>query len=259
MNHGKEGVPHEAKSRCSYSHQYDNRVYTCKVSPLIFSLLSQLACWSYSPFGKTGLGPPLLHPKVFDIQIECPWNFSSALTKRTHSLCCWGSWGFCLSVCFGVFLSFFSPYSVEVVRKGHIHWLFVLKNRSALQEPVFRFWLVSPVCDRYSLQLSLGSKDGYTFNSWPFRALASLETWTFFWCANWGVCKPSAGMVCWEWGWTGMWRGHGAWCSEKKLAECSMFQACYERGKEVSVVPKTSASTDSPWMGLAKYAWSGWV
>ncbi|XP_035867688.1 zinc finger FYVE domain-containing protein 1 isoform X2 [Phyllostomus discolor] len=30
MNHGKEGVPHEAKSRCSYSHQYDNRVYTCK-------------------------------------------------------------------------------------------------------------------------------------------------------------------------------------------------------------------------------------
>ncbi|XP_025775298.1 zinc finger FYVE domain-containing protein 1 isoform X2 [Puma concolor] len=34
-------------------------------------------------------------------------------------------------------------------------------------------------------------------------------------------------------------------------------KACYERGKEVSVVPKTSASTDSPWMGLAKYAWSG--
>nr|XP_054385570.1 zinc finger FYVE domain-containing protein 1 isoform X4 [Pongo abelii] len=30
MNHGKEGVPHEAKSRCRYSHQYDNRVYTCK-------------------------------------------------------------------------------------------------------------------------------------------------------------------------------------------------------------------------------------
>lgn len=28
---------------------------------------------------------------------------------------------------------------------------------------------------------------------------------------------------------------------------------------EVSVVPKTSASTDSPWLGLAKYAWSGWV
>uniref|UniRef100_A0A8C5KCL1 FYVE-type domain-containing protein n=1 Tax=Jaculus jaculus TaxID=51337 RepID=A0A8C5KCL1_JACJA len=30
MNHGKEGVPHEAKGRCRYSHQYDNRVYTCK-------------------------------------------------------------------------------------------------------------------------------------------------------------------------------------------------------------------------------------
>ncbi|CAM5150957.1 unnamed protein product [Natator depressus] len=36
-------------------------------------------------------------------------------------------------------------------------------------------------------------------------------------------------------------------------------KACYERGKEVNVVPKTSASTDSPWMGLAKYAWSGYV
>lgn len=43
----------------------------------------------------------------------------------------------------------------------------------------------------------------------------------------------------------------------EKLSEYSLFQACYERGKEVSVVPKTSASTDSPWMGLAKYAWSG--
>lgn len=32
MNHAKEGVPHESKSRCRYSHQYDNRVYTCKVS-----------------------------------------------------------------------------------------------------------------------------------------------------------------------------------------------------------------------------------
>ncbi|XP_044292900.1 zinc finger FYVE domain-containing protein 1 isoform X1 [Varanus komodoensis] len=36
-------------------------------------------------------------------------------------------------------------------------------------------------------------------------------------------------------------------------------KACYERGNEVRVVPKTSASTDSPWMGLAKYAWSGYV
>lgn len=36
-------------------------------------------------------------------------------------------------------------------------------------------------------------------------------------------------------------------------------QACYEGGKEVVVIPKTSASSDSPWMGLAKYAWSGYV
>ncbi|XP_063295846.1 zinc finger FYVE domain-containing protein 1 [Pelobates fuscus] len=36
-------------------------------------------------------------------------------------------------------------------------------------------------------------------------------------------------------------------------------KACYEGGKEVNVVPKTSASTDSPWLGLAKYAWSGYV
>ncbi|KAK0154598.1 Zinc finger FYVE domain-containing protein 1 [Merluccius polli] len=35
--------------------------------------------------------------------------------------------------------------------------------------------------------------------------------------------------------------------------------ACYERGKEVIVVPKTTASSDSPWFGLAIYAWSGYV
>ncbi|XP_031212987.1 zinc finger FYVE domain-containing protein 1 isoform X2 [Mastomys coucha] len=35
MNHGKEGVPHEAKSRCRYSHQYDNRVYTCKTDAFL--------------------------------------------------------------------------------------------------------------------------------------------------------------------------------------------------------------------------------
>lgn len=32
MNHAKEGIPHEAKNRCRYTHQYDNRVFTCKVS-----------------------------------------------------------------------------------------------------------------------------------------------------------------------------------------------------------------------------------
>ncbi|XP_030627266.1 zinc finger FYVE domain-containing protein 1 isoform X2 [Chanos chanos] len=34
-------------------------------------------------------------------------------------------------------------------------------------------------------------------------------------------------------------------------------KACYESGKEVIVVPKTTASSDSPWFGLAIYAWSG--
>ncbi|KAJ8403763.1 hypothetical protein AAFF_G00346310 [Aldrovandia affinis] len=34
---------------------------------------------------------------------------------------------------------------------------------------------------------------------------------------------------------------------------------CYEGGREVIVIPKTSASSDNPWFGLAKYAWSGYV
>ncbi|XP_007234581.2 zinc finger FYVE domain-containing protein 1 [Astyanax mexicanus] len=34
---------------------------------------------------------------------------------------------------------------------------------------------------------------------------------------------------------------------------------CYEGGREVIVIPKTSASTDNQWLGLAKYAWSGYV
>ncbi|KAM9326377.1 zinc finger FYVE domain-containing protein 1-like [Gastrophryne carolinensis] len=34
---------------------------------------------------------------------------------------------------------------------------------------------------------------------------------------------------------------------------------CYEGGREMIVIPKTVASTDSPWTGLAKYAWSGYV
>lgn len=33
MNHAGEGLNHEAKHRCRYSVQYDNRVYTCKVRP----------------------------------------------------------------------------------------------------------------------------------------------------------------------------------------------------------------------------------
>lgn len=48
-----------------------------------------------------------------------------------------------------------------------------------------------------------------------------------------------------------------AWWGSECL--CWTSQACYEGGKEVIVVPKTTASSDSPWFGLAIYAWSGWV
>ncbi|XP_077579248.1 zinc finger FYVE domain-containing protein 1 isoform X1 [Stigmatopora nigra] len=34
---------------------------------------------------------------------------------------------------------------------------------------------------------------------------------------------------------------------------------CYEGGREVTVMPKTSASSDNPWFGIAKFAWSGYV
>ncbi len=37
------------------------------------------------------------------------------------------------------------------------------------------------------------------------------------------------------------------------------FQSCYDRGQDIIVVPKTSESQESTWMGLAKYAWSGYV
>lgn len=36
-------------------------------------------------------------------------------------------------------------------------------------------------------------------------------------------------------------------------------RSCFERGEEVPVIPKTCASTDSNIMGLAKYAWAGFV
>lgn len=36
-------------------------------------------------------------------------------------------------------------------------------------------------------------------------------------------------------------------------------RACYERGKQNLVVPKMCSSNDSSWLGLAKYAWSGYV
>lgn len=36
-------------------------------------------------------------------------------------------------------------------------------------------------------------------------------------------------------------------------------RACYDRGKQVVVVPKMCSSNDSSWLGFAKYAWSGYV
>ena len=39
----------------------------------------------------------------------------------------------------------------------------------------------------------------------------------------------------------------------------NISQTCFNRGVETVVVPKTSATTESGWMGLAKYAWSGYV
>ncbi|KAM8954188.1 zinc finger FYVE domain-containing protein 1-like isoform 3-T3 [Pelodytes ibericus] len=34
---------------------------------------------------------------------------------------------------------------------------------------------------------------------------------------------------------------------------------CYEEGREVVVIPQTVSTTDNPWMGLARYAWAGYV
>lgn len=43
---------------------------------------------------------------------------------------------------------------------------------------------------------------------------------------------------------------------ENRIYYC---RACHERGEDVLVVPKTSSSGDSTWMGIAKYAWAGYV
>ena len=40
---------------------------------------------------------------------------------------------------------------------------------------------------------------------------------------------------------------------------CDISQTCFNRGVESVVVPKTSATAESGWIGLAKYAWSGYV
>lgn len=36
-------------------------------------------------------------------------------------------------------------------------------------------------------------------------------------------------------------------------------KTCHSNGKEVVVTPKFTASSDTSWFGLAKYAWSGYV
>lgn len=36
-------------------------------------------------------------------------------------------------------------------------------------------------------------------------------------------------------------------------------RACHERGEDIIVTPKTCSSNESPWVGLAKYAWAGYV
>ncbi|KAK6297785.1 hypothetical protein J4Q44_G00323680 [Coregonus suidteri] len=51
-------------------------------------------------------------------------------------------------------------------------------------------------------------------------------------------------------------RCHYSAQNDNRIYTC---KACYEGGKEVIVVPKTTASSDSPWFGLAIYAWSGYV
>lgn len=38
-----------------------------------------------------------------------------------------------------------------------------------------------------------------------------------------------------------------------------MLQQCYAKGRKNTVVPKTCASNDNGFMGVAKYAWSGYV
>ena len=36
-------------------------------------------------------------------------------------------------------------------------------------------------------------------------------------------------------------------------------RACNDRGEEVMVIPKTACANDSTWLGIAKYAWAGYV
>lgn len=36
-------------------------------------------------------------------------------------------------------------------------------------------------------------------------------------------------------------------------------RSCFERGEEIPVLPKSYASDDNSWVGMAKYAWAGFV
>ena len=48
-------------------------------------------------------------------------------------------------------------------------------------------------------------------------------------------------------------------CQMFHYSACDISQTCFNRGVESVVVPKTSATSESGWIGLAKYAWSGYV
>ena len=117
MNHGKEGVPHEAKSRCRYSHQYDNRVYTCKVSALSFSLLPRLPCGFCSAF-ENWLGATLYCiPKHLILKRSISGTSSLALTKRTQEAFDAGApWFIYLLTSQQIFLLF-----CWLLCQGHVH------------------------------------------------------------------------------------------------------------------------------------------
>ena len=39
----------------------------------------------------------------------------------------------------------------------------------------------------------------------------------------------------------------------------SNFNSCFKNGRRIVVVPKASSSEEGSWVGLATYAWSGYV
>ena len=45
MNHKQENVAHEVKKRCRFQHQYENKIYLCKVNTneIIYSFLKTSA------------------------------------------------------------------------------------------------------------------------------------------------------------------------------------------------------------------------